>query len=130
MLKKFIFSLTAVIALSLVVMAQDKDKDKDKQLVGFIVDKACATGKVAKQADPQAAAANETKGCILMDGCLKSGLGIYSEGKYYKFDTKGDALAKAALEKSKKDKGAKFEVTGKVTGETIAVTGVKEITGE
>ena len=123
MLKKFIFSLTAIMALSLVVMAQEKDK-----LVGFIVDKACATGKVAKQSDPQAAAANETKGCILMEGCLKSGLGVYSGGKYYQFDAKGNELGKAALEKSKKDKGAKFEVTGKVTGDTIAVTEVKEVT--
>src|SRR5262245_36907678 len=111
MLKKFIFSLTAVMALSLVVMAEDQ------QLVGFIVDAACATGKAAKQADPQAAAANETKGCILMESCLMSGLGVYSDGKYYKFDEKGVALAKAALEKSKKEKGAKFKVTGKVAAD-------------
>src|SRR5262245_7734620 len=122
MLKKFIFSLAAVIALSFVVKAQDTP------LVGFIVDKACATGKVAKQSDPQAAAANETKGCILMDGCLKSGLGVYSGGKYYQFDEKGVALAKSALEKSKKDKGAKFKVSGKVTGDKIAVSGVEEVT--
>jgi hypothetical protein len=121
MLKKFIFSLTAIMALSLVVMAQDK------ALEGFIVDKACATGKVAKQADPQAAAANENKGCILMDSCLKSGLGIYAGGKYYQFDEKGVALAKAALEKSKKDKGAKFKVTGKVTGDKVAVEKVEEL---
>ena len=57
MLKKFIFSLTAVMALSLVVMAYDGDAE----LTGFIVDKACATGKVAKQADPQAAAPMKTK---------------------------------------------------------------------
>jgi hypothetical protein len=122
MLKKFIFSLTAVIALSVVAMAQDKP------LVGYIVDQACANGKVAKQAKPQEAAANESKGCIMMDGCLKSGLGVYSDGTYYLFDEKGHALAKAALEKSKKDKGAKFKVTGKVTDKKIAVTGIEEIT--
>jgi hypothetical protein len=122
MLKKFIFSLTAVIALSLVAMAQDGP------LVGVIVDKNCATGKVAKQGgDLQTAAANENKGCILMESCFKSGLGVYSDGKYYEFDAKGNALGKAALEKSKKDKGAKFKVTGKVTGNTIAVTGIEEI---
>src|SRR5215475_436034 len=123
MLKKFILSLTAIMALSLIAVAQDGKTT----LVGYIVDKACATGKVAKQSDPQAAAANETKGCILMDGCLKSGLGVYSDGKYYQFDEKGVALAKAALEKSKKDKGAKFKVTGKVTGDRVAVSGVEEV---
>jgi hypothetical protein len=123
MLKKFIFSLTAIMALSLVVMAQDKSTE----LTGHLVDTACATGKVAKQADPQAAAANETRGCILMKGCLESGLGVYSGGKYYKFDEKGVALAKAALEKSKKDKGAKFKVTGTLTGDKLAVKAVEEV---
>ena len=123
MLKKFIFSLTAIMALSLVVMAQDKSTE----LTGHLVDTACATGKVAKQADPQAAAANENRSCMLMDSCLKSGLGIYVEGTFYSFDEKGNSLAKAALEKSKKDKGAKFKVTGKVTGGKVAVTGIEEV---
>jgi len=123
MLKKFILSLTAIMALGLIAVAQDGKTT----LTGHIVDKACATGKVAKQSDPQAAAANETKGCIMMDGCLKSGLGIYSEGKYTEFDAKGAALAKAALEKSKKDKGATFKVTGKVTGGKMAVESIDEV---
>ena len=124
MLKKFIFPLTAVMALSLIVMAQS---DK-ATLIGFIVDKACATGKVAKQADPQTAAANENRSCMLMDSCLKSGLGIYVEGTFYSFDEKGNSLAKAALEKSKKDKGAKFKVTGKVSADKkVAVTRIEEL---
>jgi len=124
MLKKFIFSLTAIMALSIVAMADDV-----VTLEGVIVDKNCATGKVPKQGgDLQTAAANETKGCILMASCVNSGLGVYSGGKYYQFDAKGNALAKAALEKSKKDKGANFKVTGKVTGNTIAVSAIEEVT--
>jgi hypothetical protein len=123
MLKKFIFSLTAIMALSLVAMAYDGDFKE-----GVIVDKACATGKVAKQGgDLQTAAANESRGCILMESCRKSGLGLYSDGKYYEFDAKGNELAKAALEKSKKDKGAKFKVTGKVTGDKMAVESISEV---
>jgi hypothetical protein len=125
MLRKLVFSLIAVTALSLVVMAQD-----DKiTLEGYIVDKACATGsgKVARAADPQAAAANEPKSCILMVSCLKSGLGIYSGGKFTEFDAKGVALAKAAIEKSKKDRGAKFKVIGKVTDGKLAVGSITEI---
>jgi hypothetical protein len=122
MLKKFIFSMTAVMALSLVVMAYE-----DAELVGPIVDKACATGKVNKQPDLQTAAANETKACILMPSCVNSGLGVYSGGKYYEFDQNGNTLAKAALEKSKKDKGAKFKITGKVTGGKVAVTEIQEV---
>ena len=122
MLKKFILSLTAIMVLSLVVIAQGGNAT----LEGYIVDKSCSM-KDAKEADPQAAAANETKSCILMESCLKSGLGVYSGGKYIQFDQKGVALAKAALEKSAKDKGAKFKVTGKVTGDKIAVENIEEV---
>jgi len=122
MLKKFIFSLTAIIALSLVVMAQEGKTS----LTGHIVDKTCAANN-AKQADPQAAAANETRACIMMESCINSGLGVYADGKYTQFDKNGVALAKAALEKSKKDKGAKFKVIGKVTGNTMAVESITEV---
>jgi len=123
MLKKFIFSLTAIMALSIVAMADDV-----VTLEGVIVDKNCATGKVPKQGgDLQTAAANESKGCILMKSCVDSGLGLYSGGKYYLFDAKGNELGKAALEKSKKDKGAKFKVTGKVTGDKMSVDNIEEI---
>jgi predicted outer membrane protein len=124
MLKKFILSLTAVMALSLVAIAQEDGK---ATLTGYIVDKACATGKVAKQADPQAAAATESKGCILMEHCFQSGLGIYADGKYHELDAKGAELAKAALEKSKKDKGARFKITGKVAGGKLAVESIDEV---
>jgi hypothetical protein len=114
MLKKFIFSLTAIIALSLVIIAQDKGETK----VGFIVDKHCSAGDVA----------NHGKGCVLSAACIKSGLGFYSDGKFTQFDTKSEALAKAALEKSKKDKGAKFKVTGKVVDGKFAASNIEEAT--
>jgi hypothetical protein len=122
MLKKFIFSLTAIMALSLVVTAQGEKTT----LTGFIIDKACSA-RMAKKSDPQAAAAEEPTSCALMDGCLKSGLGIFVDGKYIEFDEKGGAMAKSALEKTKKDKGAKFQVTGKVTGGKMSVTSIKEV---
>lgn len=120
MLKKFTFSLVAIITLSFVVIAQD---GKTSELTGNVVDNACSA-RVAKQSDPQVAADKHTAGCALMDACFKSGLGIYSGGKYYKFDEKGNTLAKAALEKSK---GAKFKVTGTVTGDTMAVASITAV---
>jgi hypothetical protein len=62
-----------------------------------------------------------------MENCVKSGLGVYSGGKYTEFDAKGVELAKAALQKTKKDKGAKFKVTGKVTGGKMAVESITEV---
>jgi len=114
MLKKFIFSLTAIIALSLVAIAQDKGETRE----GYIVDKHCSAGDVA----------NHGKGCVLSAPCMKSGLGFYSDGKFTQFDTKSEALAKAALEKSKKDKGAKFKVTGKLVEGKLSASSIEEST--
>lgn len=122
MLKKFICSLTVIMALSIVAFSQDDPTT----LTGHIIDKACSAN-IAKKDDPQAAAANEGRGCILMASCVKSGLGIYADGKFTELDANGVTLAKAALEKSKKDKGAVFKVTGKLTGGKMAVTSVEEV---
>ena len=117
MLKKIIFSLTAVMALSLVVMAQDA---KPTDHTGFIVDKHCSAGDVA----------NHGKGCALSKACVESGLGFYENGKFTPFETKSAALAKAALEKSKKDKGAKFKVTGHVADGHFVASKIEEIGSE
>ena len=122
MLKKFIFALIATTALSLVAMAQDKAVT----LTGNIVDKACSA-RVAKKEDAQAAAAGHTKGCSLMDNCAKSGFGVFADGKWTEFDEKGNAMAKAALEKSSKDKGAKFKITGKVADGKMTVDSISEV---
>jgi type 1 fimbria pilin len=105
MLKKFIFSLTAVMALSLVVMAQDKGKEVT--FTGNLVDTHCAKADMA----------THKKGCVLSPACEKSGLGVFADGKFHAFDAAGSAKAKAALEKSKKDAGAKFKVTGTVSAD-------------
>jgi hypothetical protein len=114
MLKKFIFSLTAVMALSLVVMAQG---GKEETLTGAIADKHCAGADMATHG----------KGCVLAAKCADSGLGVVVDGKFTPFDKAGSAKAKAALEKSKKDKGAKFKVTGTVAEGTMTVKSIEEV---
>jgi type 1 fimbria pilin len=115
MLKKIIFSLTAIMALSLVIMAQDKAKEVT--LTGNIVDKHCSGADLATHG----------KGCVLSKKCMDSGLGVFADGKFIAFDADGTAKAKAALEASKKDKGAKFKVTGTVTGDTMKLTKIEEV---
>lgn len=124
--KKFCsFFAALVVVLSLAVTALADDK-KPVTLTGNLVDKACSAG-VAKKDDPQAAAAGHTKGCSLSERCANSGFGVYADGKYTEFDEKGSAMAKAALEKSAKDKGAKFKVTGTVQDGKMMVTSISEI---
>jgi hypothetical protein len=120
MLRKLFYSLTALIALSLVVVAQDS---KAVTLTGHIVDKNCSVGEAKKDA-PGAA---HGKGCALSERCSKSGYGVFADGKWVEFDEKGSGLAKAALEKSSKDKGAKFKVTGKVADGKMTVDSISEV---
>ncbi|HMV48649.1 MAG TPA: hypothetical protein PLD20_27255 [Blastocatellia bacterium] len=122
MIKKFSLFLVALsVALSLTVLGSASE---DVTLTGHIVDKACSA-KVAKKENPQAASADEAKDCIVR--CSKSGLGIFADGKYTEFDEDGVAKAKAALEKSTKDKGAKFKVTGMIHDGKMMVHSISEV---
>ncbi|MFN0084972.1 MAG: hypothetical protein ACKVX9_06255 [Blastocatellia bacterium] len=121
MLKRLMYSLSALIVFSVVGLADGKQVT----LTGNIVDKACSA-RVAKKDNPQEASAAHTKNCSLTDGCAKSGFGVFADGKYTEFDEKGNAMAKAALEKSTKDKGANFTVTGKVTEGKMVVESITE----
>lgn len=115
----FLIALGFVLSLTMFVFADDK-----VTVTGHIVDKACSA-KVAKKDNPQAASAEESKDCIVR--CSKSGLGIFSDGKYTEFDEAGTAKAKALLEKSTKDKGAKFKVTGMVHDGKMMVESISEV---
>ena len=122
MSKKFFSALAAlVIVLSLSVMAAAQDK-KSVTLTGNIVDKACSA-----KATTAEAAANHKKGCALSANCLKSGLGVFADGKYVEFDEKGTELGKAALEKTSKASGAKFKVVGKVADGKMMVESITEV---
>lgn len=121
-MRKLAYSLAAMLVLSFVVMAQGQ---KSVTLTGNIVDKACSA-RVAKKDNVQEAAASHTKGCSLMEACAKSGYGVFADGKWTEFDEKGNALAKAAIEKSSKDKGAKYKVVGKVADGKMTVESITE----
>lgn len=124
---KKLLSLVSVLAVLLSVAAFSLAQQADQvTLTGNIVDKSCATGRMKKD-EPQAAIDAHTKKCSLMENCLKSGLGVYADGKYIEFDEKGAGLAKAALEASEKNNGAKFKVTGKMMEGKLAVATIEEI---
>lgn len=125
MTKKLI-SLLIVFAVALSIAAVSTAQTDKVTLTGNIVDKACATGRMKKD-DAQASIDAHKKSCSLMENCLKSGLGVYADGKYTEFDEKGAAMAKAALEKSAKDNGAKFKVSGKMVDGKLAVASIDEV---
>lgn len=123
-----LFVLASFVALP--ALAQEKKAEgKSVTLHGYVVDVMCSK-KMSKSGTAMEKAANHTKDCALSDGCAASGYGIFSDGKYYKFDAAGSKEAKAMLEKSTKEKGMLFDVTGKMKGGTVAVASMKESTTE
>ena len=84
----------------------------------------------AKQKD-EAAALKHPASCSLKESCSASGYQLVVGDKHYKLDDKGNEQAKAYIEKlEKKDAGAKVTVAGKVEGEKIEVSSIKEAEGK
>ncbi len=121
-MRKSVFSLLVLTALSFGVLAQDKPVT----LTGHLIDKACSA-RMATKEKPQEAAGTHTKECSLKEGCAKSGFGVFADGKFTELDEKGAAMAKAALEKSSKASGANFKVTGKIADGKMTVQSISEV---
>jgi hypothetical protein len=81
---------------------------------------------IAKKENIMEKAGGHTKQCALEETCAESGFGIFSEGKYYKFDEKGSAQAKELIENSKREKELAFEASGTLSGDTFTVKSLKE----
>lgn len=121
--------LTSLATMSIVVaglMVLASAQEKTVSLTGNIVDKACSARHL-KATDPQTAAAGHTKKCALMPNCTASGFGVFADGKFYEFDAKGNELAKAKLEASTKDAGAKYKVEGTLAESTLTVKSITEL---
>ena len=105
-----------------VVWAHEKVK-----LTGYVVDVMCF-GDHAKDKveDATRVAAEHTKECALMDDCVKSGYGLYADGKWYPFDAKGNELAKALFDKTKKSDHLKVIVEGMKHEDKILVEKLTE----
>jgi hypothetical protein len=80
-----------------------------------LMDAGCAAKETFK-AHPE----NHPRSCALQ--CSKAGFGAVIDGKFVKFDAKGDALAIAALKKSDKRDHLQVNVTGEMKNGAIQVT--------
>ena len=81
---------------------------------GTVVDVMCKNNDLA----------NHTKDCAL--SCSKSGYGlVLADGKFIKFDERGNVKALAAIQASAKDKDLKAKVTGTLKDDVIRVEAIE-----
>ncbi|MFQ3608093.1 MAG: hypothetical protein SNJ55_05610 [Chloroherpetonaceae bacterium] len=124
---KFSFSLVLLALLVIVSPATaqttKKESKNDKSqttLVGYLSD--CQCGESLESVKM---AAEHTKECCLMDACAKSGFGIYSGGKFIKFDPKGSDKAKNFLIALKQEKDLKVKVKGKMENDMFMLASIE-----
>lgn len=138
-MKNLMLLLVAAVLVSSTLFAQEKlgtpAKVKDAAVKvekanmwhGYVVDAMCAKGMTKK--GPESAmksAASHTRECALNEECAASGFGIFTDGKYVKFDEAGDKQALEMLNNTKTEKAIMVMVTGKMEGEKLAVTSISE----
>jgi len=104
---------------------KEVNKEAKMSMHGYVVDAMCAKG-MAKKDNPMEKAAQHTKECALEEGCASSGFGLFSEGKWYKFDEAGDTMTKELIEKSKTEKGMMVEVSGDMKDGKLVVASIEE----
>jgi hypothetical protein len=130
-INKFAVFTLAFLFASVSLMAQEAKKEtkstSDKSYTGYVVDKMCALGMVKK--GPKVAmekAMKHTKACALEDDCAASGYGLVMDGRFFKFDEKGDKLAAEYLQKTKKKRELLVDVEGTLKGEAINVAAIAD----
>ena len=119
-MKKFFLSIAAFVSVIIIIVAVYNLKTT-KIFEGYIMDKHCSEKNPTEK----------TKMCLNMEVCAASGYGIsikQDDGKYkfYKFDDKGQELAKDIIEKSTKEKAIPIEVNGKLDEDTLRVSKISE----
>src|SRR5512139_2140117 len=113
--------LVMVLAFGLVAAGAAYAARGQETINGHLIDIRCAT----QHAGEAGFAATHNKECLLMDKCVKSGYGVLTaDNKLIKFDNQGNREALKLIKATDKDKDWKVTVTGKVTGEKMAVTSI------
>jgi len=131
-MKHILSLLTLALFVCTMGLAQDKMEQKAvksdvkvEKIHGYVVDAMCAKGMAGKETTMKKASGH-TRACALEEECAKSGFGVFSEGKWYKFDATGDAKAKEMLEKTSTEKGIMIDVTGSMKDGQLVVASLTE----
>ena len=77
----------------------------------------------AEKKDVAATPDGHSRSCMM--ACAKNGYGAMVNGKFVKFDAKGNELAKEALKNSSKKDHLRATIDGEMKGDTLAVKSLK-----
>ncbi|MGB2868520.1 MAG: hypothetical protein WBD36_08725 [Bacteroidota bacterium] len=132
-MKKLILVFLACVVASSMLFAQEKMEKKEMKkemsgshvMTGWLVDQMC--GKKMGNGDAEksnAKAAKHTKDCAVEESCAESGYGLVNNGKWFKFDEKGDKLAAEWLSKTDLKKNLMVNVKGAMDGDNIKVESI------
>ncbi len=133
-MKHVLLACALIVAVSAAGLSQEKsgygakaNKEEAKPMTinGYVVDAMCAKGMAGKETTMKKAMSH-TRACALEEECASSGFGVFSEGKWYKFDESGDKQAQKLIENSSTERGIMVEVSGTMKGQTLAVASIKE----
>lgn len=105
-----------------------KPADAVSQYTGYLVDRSCAAQiKVDnKGSDPSPSLKKHTRHCSLEPSCCEAGYSLYSQGKWFDLDAKGNELAKKIFEQSKKESGHMFNISGIFKRNELRVASIAE----
>ncbi len=105
-----------------------KPADAVSQYTGYLVDRSCAAQiKVDnKGSDPSPSLKKHTRHCSLEPSCCEAGYSLYSQGKWFDLDAKGNELAKKIFEQSKKESGHIFNISGIFKRNELRVASIAE----
>ena len=87
---------------------------------GYLMPEAC---KERSESGP----GEHTAECALKPDCISSGFGLLVGKEFFRFDAKGQEMAKAYFETTKKVDEHKVEVVGDVVGEELRVETMKPV---
>ncbi|HWE04782.1 MAG TPA: hypothetical protein VG326_20410 [Tepidisphaeraceae bacterium] len=123
-MRVFLSVLAATCLLSFVTVASlADDKDTPTSVTGILIDQACGA-KMMDKDDPEKAAADHPKSCAMKEACEKSGYAVISGKKMWKFNAKGNILAKDYLKKTDKTSDIRVKVDGVQKGDEIEVDAI------
>jgi hypothetical protein len=130
-MKKFTVAMMLLVVFSFgfaKVKTVNLDEKSSHSMTGYLVDKMCGQKMIRlDEARATEKAMKHTKECALEDMCKEDGYGLILNGKFIKFDEKGDKLALAYFEQSKKEKNFLVDVSGSMDGDVMKVESINDV---